>query len=79
MSEIADALRGLERVVARRDIELLTCQEADRLLGRRKGFTQQLVLAGQLRYVEREDGGVRIPAFVLREWLAAQLKIRRIA
>lgn len=50
-----------------RDVELLTYREADRLLGRRRGYTEALVLAGRLRVMD--DGGrrFRIPVWVLKE------------
>lgn len=66
-------------VVTARDVELLTYREADRLLGRRRGYTEQLVLAGELGAIADERGRRRVPAWVLKEWQRRRLSTASIS
>lgn len=58
----------------RHDVELLTLREADKMLGKRRGFVLSLIESGQLAYLAAEPGRYRVPVFELRRWLAATLK-----
>lgn len=60
--------RASPEAVSARDVELLTYREADRLLGRRRGYAEGLVLAGEVAVLEDERGRHRIPAWALKEW-----------
>lgn len=56
------------------DVELLTLREANKLVGRRRGYVEAEIAAGRIRFCELEPGRVRVPAYELRRWIDAQLR-----